>query len=117
MGVVDMRSLAEIESCYDVEMTNDGLLQYHGGQGSAIYSVGSCWMAGHNVANEAEVVKRAVDEMDSYITWARSHPGPEVNLDEALAYRALLATHWNEQFRKEGHTREDELGPIEAVLE
>jgi len=117
MGVVDMRSIEEIEEQYGVEMSNEGLLQYHGGQETAIYSVGSCWMAARWVKNDAEVVKRAVDEMDSYIAWARAHPGPEVNLDEALAYRALLAAHWNEQFKKEGHTREDELGPIEAVLE
>ena len=116
VALIERRSIEEIEASYpDVELSNDGLLNYHGGQGSAIYSVGSRWMGHAQVDNDDETVKRAVEEMDSYIEWATPRVGtdPEINLDEALAYRAMLAAHWNTQF-DDGGERDDGFGPIEV---
>ena len=127
--VVEMRSIEQIEGDYagpqeHFEMTNDVLAQYwsdqrgkdgHGG-GLGVLSVCSRWIAGVKVDPGDKEVYEAVLDMDHYIAWARKNPGPDVDVDEALAYRALLAAHWNEQFRKAGTKREDQLGPIEAVL-
>ena len=38
------------------------LLDWHGGQGSNLYSVGSSWLAGHDVPNE--VIDGAISELD-----------------------------------------------------
>lgn len=108
--MMETRSIEQIEEDYDVEaMTNDGLLGYHGGQFSAVYSVGSRWMGHEKVGHDDESLFDAVDEIDSYLRTAK-----EEDRGEALAYRAMLAAHWNEQF-KNGGKRDDDLGPIERA--
>lgn len=117
--VIEMRSIEQIEEDYGVELSNEVLAQYWSdqpGNGLGVLSVCSRWMSGHQVDNDDPQVLEAVKDMDKYIAWAREHPGPDVNLDEALAYRAMLAEHWNTQF-KDGGERGDGNGPIEAVLE
>jgi len=126
MPVVEMRSIERIEEAYDgpqdhFMMTNEGLAQYWSdqrGSGLGILSVCSRWIAHVKVPHDDIEVHEAVLDMDKYLAWARPRvdKDPEVDLDEALAYRALLASHWNEQFKEGGKTREDGLGPIEAVL-
>ena len=114
--LLERRSVEEIEACYDVELDNLGLCNYHGGMGSGIYSVASRWIGREQADTDDEQIHRAVMEMDKYIAWAAppESTDTEINMNEALAYRAMLAAHWNSQFDGGGH-REDDLGPIEAT--
>lgn len=92
--MIEMRTLEQIEEHYNVVLDNDILLRYHGGQWSSIYSLTSRWHSNIYIENSDQHIKGAVEELDQYL---KNHPDD----NEALAWRALLASMWNQQFKGE----------------
>jgi len=61
MKIIKTSSYKKIANNYKRELALK-LLDWHGGQGSNLYSVGSSWLAAHDVPNE--VIDGAIFELD-----------------------------------------------------
>jgi len=93
------KSVEEIEEHFGVELSNELLLQYHGGQWSGIYSVGSRWMSGMRVSpcdtylditiEELKAIEERTPEVEALTAWLElhqnsyEHESEEVSKEEA----------------------------------